>query len=62
MNVSLVKPAPPPPLPKRIAYIPYDIPLRYKTDVRVRLVLPEDFNVLDAERLCRIIHAIARPR
>jgi hypothetical protein len=26
---------------------------------RARLVLPEDFGVLDAERLCRVVHSIA---
>ena len=53
--VSLTKAA-----PKPVAFVPYEIPLRLRT-CRVRLVLPEDFNVLDAERLCRVIHAIALP-
>ena len=39
--------------------IPYEVPLRPGTDMRVRLVLPDDLTNADANRLCRFIQSLA---
>jgi hypothetical protein len=49
------------PQPKPVSYIPYDIPLRVTPRTIVRLVLPADFATADADRLCRVLQAIAWP-
>lgn len=39
--------------------IPYEVPLRPGTDMRVRLVLPDDLTKADADRLSRFIQSLA---
>lgn len=39
--------------------IPYEVPLRPSSDMRARLVLPDDLTKADADRLCRFIQSLA---